>query len=136
MTYYLSASEFAAMYPNKDAGMYNKFAWDAQKYIDSATMTVDGVKKLQYAFPIDEDDEEAVKRCMGAIIVALDDVDEAREAMSRAGGYTSTTAGVVSNNVRSVSAGGESISYGVDANAKTEAQTAAQELTGRTDEGR
>lgn len=126
MEMYVTAEEFAEMYPSADAGTYDKYAWDAQRYLDSATMCVDGTKKLKYAFPEDEDDAEAVKRCMGAMIMALDEVGKAHDAMAQAGGYKTTTAGVISNSVRSVSAGGESITYGVDANAKTEAQAAAQ----------
>ena len=122
----MTAAEFAEMYPSADAGTYDKFAWDAQRYLDNATMCVDGTRKLRYAFPTDEDDAETVKRCMGAMIMALDEVDKARSAMAQAGGYSTTSAGVISNSVRSVSAGGESITYGADANAKTEAQVAAQ----------
>ena len=126
MEMYLSAEEFAVLYPNAEAGTYSAYSWDAQKYLDNATSGVDGVKKLQYAFPTDEDDAEAVKRCEGAIIMALDEVAKARAALAQAGGYTSTSAGLISNSVRSVSAGGESITYGADASAETEIRAAAK----------
>ena len=46
--------------------------------------------------------------------------------MVSASGYTQTAAGVISNSVRSVSAGGESITYGADSNADSELTKAAK----------
>lgn len=114
MNYYATAEEFAAYYPNEPAETYERFAWYAQKYIDNATSGVDGVKKLQIAFPTDEDDEEAVKRCFCAVVIALREIDDARTAQANASGYVQTTNGMQSASIRSLSAGGESITFGAD----------------------
>lgn len=114
MSYYATAEEFAALYPNESADTYDQFAWYAQKYIDNATSGVDGVKKLQVAFPTDENDAETVQRCFCAVIVALREIDDAKNAQANASGYIQTANGVQSASVRSLSAGGESITFGTD----------------------
>ena len=126
MEMYATAEKFAALYPSAPSDAYTRFAWDAQRYIDNATMTVDGVKKLQYAFPTDEDDAEAVQRCMCAVINALSEVDAARTAVNAAGGYIATDSGYRSANVKSVSAGGESITYGSDSATESDIARAAR----------
>lgn len=126
MEMYVTAERFAQLYPSAPSDAYTRFAWDAQRYIDNATMTVDGVKKLQYAFPTDEDDAEAVQRCMCAVINALAEVDAARTAVNAAGGYVETESGYRSANVKSISAGGESITYGSDSSSESDVAKAAR----------
>ena len=126
MTYYASAEDFAGLYPNASADAYTRFAWEAQKRIDNATLTVDGVKKLQVAFPDNEDDAEAVRRCMCAVINALSQIDAAEAAANAASGYVATGDGFHSANVRSISAGGESITFGADTAAEGEVARAAK----------
>lgn len=126
MTYYVSAEKFAELFPNAASDAYDRFVWDAQKYVDNATMTVDGTKKLQIAFPTDEDDAEAVQRCVSAVINALSEVDAARQAANAASGYVSTENGYRSANIRSVSAGGESITYAADDAIETDVAKAAK----------
>ena len=104
---YATAEQFAEWYPNAPADAYDRHGWNAQKYMDNATNTVDGVKKLQIAFPTDEDDAEAVARCFCAIVNALAEVEQAKAAV----GFTETENGIRPNAIRSVSAGSESISY-------------------------
>ena len=50
---------------------FNRFLWDAEREIDKATSGVDGVRKLQIAFPTSDYDAEAVKRCICALIEFL-----------------------------------------------------------------
>lgn len=126
MEMYVTAERFAELYPSAPSDAYTRFAWDAQRYIDNATMTVDGTKKLQYAFPTDEDDAEAVQRCMCAVINALSEVDAARTTVNAAGGYVQMDGGYRSANVKSISAGGESITYGSDASTESDVIRAAR----------
>lgn len=126
MTYYVSLEEYLRINPNGTEATYNHFAWDAQRYLDNATAGVDGVKKLAVAFPTNEDDAETVKRCMCALIDTLDEINQIKSGMISANGYVSTSAGLISKSVKSVSAGGESISYGADGSTETDVVRAAK----------
>ena len=126
MEMYVSRERYEELCPSAPSDAYDRFAWDAQRYSDNATMTVDGVKKLQIAFPTDEDDAEAVERCMCAVINALTEVDTARQAVNSASGYIETESGYRSANVKSISAGGESITYGGDASTESDVAKAAR----------
>lgn len=126
MEYYATQEEFASLYPNASENAYTRFAWDAQRMLDNATSTVDGVKKLKVAFPESEEDAETVVRCMCAVINALDEVDAAKAAANAAGTYVNTDNGYVTAGIRSISAGGESITYGVDSGAETDVLRAAK----------
>ncbi len=79
---------------------FNRLSWDAEREIDKATSGVDGVKKLKIAFPTDEENAEAVKRCVCDLVDYLSQIEKARSAMLNDGGIIS-----------SKSAGNESISY-------------------------
>lgn len=107
---YATESEFTTWYPNADQGTYDKYSFMAQKTIDNATSGIDGVKKLRVAFPTDEEDAETVKRCFCAIIMALDSIDKA----SAANGYVVTANGLQPRLIKSLSAGGESVTYADD----------------------
>lgn len=114
---YATEEQFATWYPNAPEGTFEKHSWQAQKYIDNATATVDGVKKLQVAFPTDENDAETVARCFCAVVNALEEVEQAKAAA----GYTETENGIRPNAIRSLSAGSESISYEAPATDLTKA---------------
>lgn len=131
MEMYATAEKFAQLYPSAPNETYERYAWDAQKALDNATTTVDGVKKLRVAFPTDEDDAEAVQRAFCAVVNALREIDDAKTAATAASGYVQTEGGYVSGAIRSISAGGESISYGADASAETDITRAAKS-TGAT----
>ena len=91
---------------------FNRLSWDASKRIDAATTTVDGIKKLKIAFPTDEDDSEAVKRCLCELINILYKLEQAEERVNASQGFVQREDGTVSSKlVSSVSAGNESISY-------------------------
>ena len=91
---------------------FNRLSWDACKRIDTATTTVDGIKKLKIAFPTDEDDSEAVKRCLCELINILYKLEQAEERVNASQGFVQREDGTVSSKlVSSVSAGNESISY-------------------------
>lgn len=128
MEMYATKAEYESLYPNAPSDSYDRFSWSAQKYIDNATTTVDGVKKLQKAFPSNEDDAEAVKRCECAIINALSEIDAMRAAMNAANAYTDTGNGFISSTVKSLSAGGESVTYGMSAETTTDLVNAARSV--------
>ena len=46
---------------------FKRLLWDAEREIDKTTSGVDGVRKLQVAFPTNEEDAETVKRCVCAL---------------------------------------------------------------------
>lgn len=104
---YATEGQFAEWYPNAPTDAYSRYGWSAQKYMDDATNTVDGVKKLQVAFPTDEGDAETVARCFCAIVNALAEVEQAKAAV----GFVTTENGIRPNAIRSISAGSESVSY-------------------------
>lgn len=96
---------------------FNRLSWESRRKLDVATTGIDGVKKLKVAFPVDEDDAEAVKRCACALVEILYRIKQAEEAARIASGYTETENGLKGKVISSVSAGNESISYAVGSNA-------------------
>jgi hypothetical protein len=93
---------------------FNRLLWDAEREVDSATSGVDGVRKLKIAFPTDEYDAEAVKRCICSLIVFLKEIEQAESFANVSTQYVSTEGGNMQGKiVTSVSAGNESISYAV-----------------------
>lgn len=79
---------------------FNRLLWDAEREIDKATCGIDGVKKLEVAFPTNRYDAEVVKRCVCDLIDFLSQLEKAQSIMINDGGIVS-----------SKSAGNESISY-------------------------
>jgi hypothetical protein len=91
---------------------FNRYSWEATKRIDSATTGVDGIKKLKVAFPTDEEDVEAIKRCACKIIAIAVKIKQAEEIANSARGYIQREDGSFQAKiVSSVSAGNESVSY-------------------------
>lgn len=112
---YATLEQFLQYEPDMTADDYNKYSWSATKWVDNVTTGIDGVKKLRVAFPSDEASAETVSRCFCAVIRALKEVDDARAAQASASGYISTENGFQPAAVKSISAGGESITFGTDA---------------------
>lgn len=91
---------------------FNRLSWDACKKMDYYTTGVDGVKKLQVAFPVEDYSVEAVKRCTCSLIELLKKIEQAESNMQSASGYIQREDGSYQGKVvSSVSAGNESISY-------------------------
>lgn len=91
---------------------FDRLASVASRIMDNETTGVDGVKKLKAAYPVDPDDDEAIKLCAAALVTFLDQVERVRSMTLEAGEYTKRADGsLVSKLVSSVSAGAESISY-------------------------
>lgn len=116
---YADYEEYKALYgpmsvPEND---FNRLSWDACKKIDYYTTGVDGVKKLQIAFPTEEYSAQAVKRCVCELIHILKIIEQAENNMQSASGYIQREDGTYQGRViTSVSAGNESISYSANSN--------------------
>lgn len=91
---------------------FNRFVWEVCKKLDNETSGVDGVKKLKIAFPEDEEDLEAVKRCICKMIEIANNIETARNRVKEAQGYVLRDDGSLQGKVvTSVSAGNESINF-------------------------
>ena len=106
---YVTFEYFNGIYPEElTEAEFNRLEWEARRIIDAHTTGVDNVRKLRVAFPIDEDDAEAVKRCMCKLIKLMCDI----EAAEKSRGLVQRSDGTVTSGlVSSVSSGAESISY-------------------------
>ena len=108
---------------------FNRLLWDAEREIDKATSGVDGVRKLQVAFPTRDYDAEAVKRCVVELVNFLYKLEEAENNANSVGRYTERADGSLQGKVvSSVSAGNESISYAVGKSADTAIGNAIKDL--------
>ena len=111
---------------------FNRLLWDAEREIDKATSGVDGVRKLQVAFPTDLYDSEAVKRCVCALVEFLNQIETAERNANSVGQYTERADGSLQGKVvSSVSAGNESISYAVGKSSDTAISTAIKSVKDR-----
>lgn len=104
--------------------IFNRLIWAASKILDHMTTGVDGYKKLEHAYPINPDDDEAIKRCACELVQFAYEVEEVNKAL----GYVTNADGTVNSRmVSSRSSGAESISYVTGGNSvsKTAAEVAA-----------
>lgn len=114
MAGYVDLTFFQDLYPDSEIpdDQFDLLAWDASRLLNRMTTGVDGVKKLKEAFPTDEEDAEAVRRCACKLIYLAFRIQEAETALENARGYVEQSDGTVKGKiVTSVSAGNESISY-------------------------
>lgn len=111
---------------------FNRLLWDAEREIDKATSGVDGVRKLQVAFPTIGYDAEAVKRCVVEVVSFLYKLEIAENSLNAISEYTERADGSLQGKVvTSVSAGNESISYAVGKSADTAISNATKSLQDR-----
>ena len=111
---------------------FERIGWDAEREIDKATSGVDNVRKLKVAFPVNEEDAEAVKRCVCALVEFLKQIEDAERNANSVGQYTERADGSLQGKVvGSVSAGNESISYAVGKSADTAISNAIKDLQSR-----
>lgn len=114
MAGYVDLTFFQSLYPDSEIpdDQFNLLAWDASRLLNRMTTGVDGVKKLKEAFPTDEEDAEAVRRCVCKLIYLAFRIQEAETVLENARGYVEQSDGTVKGKiVTSVSAGNESVSY-------------------------
>lgn len=108
---------------------FNRLLWDAEREIDKATSGVDNVRKLKVAFPTNEEDAEAVKRCICALVEFLKQIEDAERNANSVSQYTEMSDGSLQGKVvSSVSAGNESISYAVGKSYDTAISNAIKDL--------
>lgn len=108
---------------------FTRILWDAEREIDKATSGVDGVRKLQVAFPTSDYEAEAVKRCVAELVGFLYKLEVAEYNANSVGEYTERADGSLQGKVvSSVSAGNESISYAVGKSADTVISNAIKDL--------
>ena len=111
---------------------FNRLLWDAEREIDKATSGVDGVRKLQVAFPTNLYDSEVVKRCVLEVIVFLSKLEIAEESVNSLYQYEKRADGALQGKViSSVSAGNESISYAVGKSSDTAISNALKDVQSR-----
>ena len=108
---------------------FKRLLWDAEREIDKTTSGVDGVRKLQVAFPTSDYDAEAVKRCVCLLVEFLKQIEDAERNVNSLGQYTERADGSLQGKVvSSVSAGNESISYAVGKSTDTAISNAIKDL--------
>lgn len=111
---------------------FNRLSWDASKKIEHYTTGADGVRKLQVAFPSDEDGVESVKRCVCALIDLMSNIKQTEHNLRSATGFIQKEDGTVQGKViTSVSAGNESISYSAKTNHTTPVDEAVSDRKAR-----
>lgn len=111
---YIDYEYYIGLYDNPDISEkeFKRYAYDVEKRIDSFTTGIDNVRKLKIAFPVDEDDSEAVKRCIVAMIDLTHRIKEAEKTMENAKGFMVRSDGSMQGKVvKSISSGNESITY-------------------------
>jgi hypothetical protein len=86
---------------------FNRLSWEACRRVDTLTLN-----KLKFAFPTNEDDIEAVRRCVCKLIEIAGKIEAANKRVSEGQGYIKDESGALRGKVvSSVSSGSESISY-------------------------
>ena len=128
---YVDYEYYKSIYGDKgiDGAVFDRLLWDAEREIDKATSGVDNVRKLKVAFPTNEDDAEAVKRCVCALVEFLNQIEAAERNANSVGQYAERADGSLQGKVvSSVSAGNESISYAVGKSADTAISNAIKDL--------
>ena len=111
---------------------FNRFSWDAFKKIEHYTTGADSVKKLQVAFPTDDNGVKSVKRCVCALIDLMSNIKQAEQNLRSATGFIQKEDGTVQGKVvTSVSAGNESISYSSKTNNTSPVDEAVSDRTKR-----
>lgn len=134
---YATYEDFKSLYGDDkmDEAGFSRLSWEAEQLLDTATTGVDGVRKLRRAFPVEEHDVQAVRRCVCALIDILRQLDEAAESIRKAQGLVENADGTFQSRlVASRSSGSESISYATGTAARaggTAIDTAISDQTAR-----
>lgn len=117
---YIDYEYYCSLYDGIDEKTFNRLEWEARKRLDNETTGVDGIRKLKHAFPTDEDDAEAVKRCMCKLIAQMDAIERTEAEMKASAGYTKdeATGALIGKIITSKSSGSESISFATSNTAK------------------
>lgn len=125
---YIRKDYYESLYGEISEKDFARLSWDACRLLDVYTTGADGVKKLKVAFPTDEENSEAVKRCACKLVNLLNQIETAEAAASAGRGYEQTEQGIRGKAISSVSVGNESITY----SAKSGSETAIDKATAST----
>lgn len=86
---------------------FNRLSWEACRRVDTLTLN-----KLKFAFPTNEDDIEAVRRCVCKLIEIAGQIEAANKRVSEGQGYITDESGETHGKiVSSVTSGSESRTY-------------------------
>jgi len=87
---------------------FNRLSWEACRRVDILT-----TNKLKFAFPINEDDAETVRRCVCRLVEIAAQIEAANKRIAEAQGYEhdAGTGALRGKVVSAISSGSESISY-------------------------
>lgn len=128
---YIRKDYYEGLYGAIPDADFSRLSWDACRLLDVHTTGADGVKKLKIAFPTEEDDAEAVKRCACKLVNLLHQIETAEAAASAGRGYEQTEQGIRGKAISSVSVGNESITYSAKSGSETAIDKAAASTTSR-----
>ena len=112
---YITYVEYNTLYDGMSETDFNRLSLEACRVMDVHTTGIDNIKKLKRYFPVDEDNENAVKYCAAKLINTLYQIEQAEIAAMLRAGYESTEHGIRGKVISSVSSGNESISYATNA---------------------
>ena len=87
---------------------FNRLSWEACDWIDNLTLN-----KLKFAFPTNEDDIEAVRRCVCKLIEIAGQIEAANKRVTEGQGYVlgEATGAMRGKTITNKTSGSESISY-------------------------
>ena len=108
---YITFEQYGTLYDSMEEKQFNRLRFDAERMIDNYTTGIDGVKKLQIAFPKEEYSVAAVMHCAGNVVNLLQQIHEAESAAAMGRGYTETAQGLQRKIISRVESGNEAISY-------------------------
>lgn len=120
---YIDRAYYTALYGDIPESDFNRLSWEACRALDNHTTGVDGVKKLATAFPTDEYQAEAVKRCACKLVSLLHQIETAEKAAAEGRGYQETANGLRGKVIASITSGAESVSYATGSRSEKAATT-------------
>ena len=111
---YVSYEYYTNLYekPEIDQKTFERVLWNAEKKLDMHTSGVDGVRKLKIAFPVVEEDAEAVKRCVIELVELMHKIETAERNAEMSKGYVEREdVSMHGKVISSLSAGNETINF-------------------------
>ena len=113
---------------------FNRLSWEACRKLDMVTTGIDGVKKLQIAFPVDDYDAYSVRMCASKLIYILAQIEQSERAAQNAAGYITREDGSLQGKVvTSLTAGNESVSFSTGASNSSAATLLSKVASDKTE---
>lgn len=114
---YIDYEFYCGCYQDIPENGFDRFAYMASRLLDRHTTGADGIAKLKYFFPEDEEDVMAIKLCAARLCHLLHSFEEAEESAAESYGLQATEVGLQGKVIKSVSSGSESVTYSVGSGA-------------------